>query len=150
MLKLKRVDALVKSCTSEALKDKVELHLYGHGPEEERLKQLAKDVPIYFHDFVSVEQVRDLMRAHDVYVFSSNASDGWGAVVSEALEEGMQVFGTVEAGASGTVLPPTHLFKAGDVKRLTELLTAELPKVSIGEWTAECAADVLQGIMNET
>ena len=150
MLKLKRVDTLLKACASEALKDKVELHLYGHGPEEERLKQLAKGAPIHFHDFVPVEQVRDLMRAHDVYVFSSNASDGWGAVVSEALEEGMQVFGTVEAGASGTVLPPTHLFKAGDVKRLTELLLAELPKVSIGEWTAECAADVLQGIMNET
>lgn len=143
MLKLKCVDMLVKACTSEALKDKVELYLYGHGPEEETLKALAKDVPIYFHDFVPVEQVRDLMRAHDVYVFSSNASDGWGAVVSEALEEGMQVFGTVEAGASGTVLPPTHLFKAGDVKRLMELLMAALPKVSIGEWTAENGAKYL-------
>jgi glycosyltransferase involved in cell wall biosynthesis len=151
MLKLKRVDTLVKACASEALKDKVELHLYGHGPEEEALKRLVPEGNnVFFHDFVPVAQVRDLMRAHDVYVFSSNASDGWGAVVSEALEEGMQVFGTVEAGASGTVLPPTHLFKAGDVKRLTELLMAELPKVAIGEWTAECAADVLQGIMNET
>ena len=145
MLKLKRVDTLVKACASEALKDKVELHLYGHGPEEEALKALAKGAPIYFHDFVPVEQVRDLMRAHDVYVFSSNASDGWGAVVSEALEEGMQVFGTVEAGASATVLPSTHLFKAGDVKRLTELLTAELPKVAIGEWTAEKGAEYFIG-----
>ena len=143
MLDWKRVDTLVRACASEALKDKVELHLYGHGPEEAKLKTLAKGAPIHFHDFVPVEQVRDLMCAHDVYVLPSDGGEGWGAVVSEALEEGMQVFGTVEAGASGTVLPPTHLFKAGDVKRLTELLTAELPKVAIGEWTAEKGAAAL-------
>lgn len=144
MLDWKRVDTLVKACTSEALKDKVELHLYGHGPEEETLKRLAEaGNNLFFHDFVPVEQVRDLMRAHDVYVLPSDGGEGWGAVVSEALEEGMQVFGTVEAGASGTVLPPTHLFKAGDVKRLTELLKSELPKVSIGEWTAEDGAKYL-------
>ena len=144
MLKLKRVDTLVKACISDALKDKVELHLYGHGPEEEKLKQLAnKGRNVFFHDFVPVAQVRDLMRAHDVYVFSSNAGDGWGAVVSEALEEGMKVLGTTGAGASATILPPSCLFKAGDVNRLIQLLSLEVEQISIGEWTAGCAAMVL-------
>lgn len=151
MLKLKRVDALVKACASEALKEKVELHLYGHGPEEETLKRLAEaGNNVFFHDFVPVEQVRDLMRAHDVYVFSSNAGDGWGAVVSEALEEGMKVLGTVEAGSSATILPPTHLFKAGNVKRLIELLSQEIEQVSIGEWTAKKSANYFKkGFSNE-
>ena len=141
MLKLKRVDTLVKACLAKDLRERVELHLYGHGPEEQRLRDLANDAPhIHFHDFVPVEQVRDLMRSHDIYIFPSNASDGWGAVVSEALEEGMQVFGTIEAGASATILPPTHLFNAGDVTRLCELLKTQLQKVAIGEWTAEKGA----------
>ena len=143
-LKLKRVDTLVKACVSDALKSKVELHLYGHGPEEENLKRLAtKGENVFFHDFVSVAQVRDLMRAHDVYVFSSNAGDGWGAVVSEALEERMKVLGTTGAGSSATMLPPTHLFKAGDVNRLVKLLSNEIEEIPIGEWTAKRCAEWL-------
>ena len=143
MLDWKRVDTLVRACASEALKDKVELHLYGHGPEEERLKQLAKGAPIYFHDYVPVEQVRGLMRAHDVYVLPSDGGEGWGAVVSEALEERMKVLGTTGAGSSATILPPTHLFKAGDVKRLVKLLSQAVEQIPIGEWTAKCGAEWL-------
>lgn len=148
MLNWKRVATLVKACVSEALKDKVELHLYGHGPEEERLKRLAnRGNNVFFHDFVPVAKVRDLMRAHDVYVLPSDGGEGWGAVVSEALEEGMKALGTTDAGSSATILPPTHLFKAGDVNRLIELLSKEIEQVSIGEWTAENAANTLGGII---
>lgn len=147
MLDWKRVDTLVKACVADALKDRVELHLYGHGPEEEKLKRLATaGNNVFFHDFVPVAQVRDLMRAHDVYVLPSDGGEGWGAVINEALEEGMKVLGTTGAGSSATILPPTHLFKAGDVKRLTELLMAELPKVAIGEWTVENAVKRLDEI----
>ena len=139
MLNWKRVDTLVKACVSDALKDKVELHLYGHGPEEEKLKRLAnRGNNVFFHDFVPVAQVRDLMRAHDVYVLPSDGGEGWGAVVSEALEEGMKVLGTIEAGASATILPPSHLFKSGDVNRLKQLLSVPLPRINgYEEWLSE-------------
>ena len=144
MLNWKRVDTLVRACISDVLKDKVELHLYGHGPEEEKLKRFATEgANVFFHDFVPVAKVRDLMRANDVYVLPSDGGEGWGAVVSEALEEGMKVLGTTEAGASATILPPTHLFKAGDVKRLTNLLSQEIESISIGEWTAKRGAERL-------
>lgn len=144
MLDWKRGDTLVKACVSDTLKDKVELHLYGHGPEEERLKRLAAEGNnVFFHDFVPVAQVRDLMRTHDVYVLPSDGGEGWGAVVSEALEEGMKVLGTTGAGSSATILPPTHLFKAGDVNRLIELLSKEIEQIPIGEWTAKRGAEWL-------
>lgn len=144
MLDCKRVDTLVKACVSDALKEKVELHLYGHGPEEENLKRLAKvGNNVFFHGFVPVAQVRELMRAHDVYVLPSDGGEGWGAVVSEALEEGMKVLGTTGAGSSATILPPTHLFKAGDVNRLIELLSKEIEEIPIGEWTAKRGAEWL-------
>ncbi len=81
---------------------------------------------------IGIHAVRDLMRAHDIYVLPSDGGEGWGAVVSEALTEGMKVLGTVDAGSSATILPPTHLFKAGDVKRLKVLLQSEIPLVNIG------------------
>jgi glycosyltransferase involved in cell wall biosynthesis len=83
------------------------------------------------------------MREHDVYVLSSNGYEGWGAVVSEALEEGMAVIGTHEAGSSATILPESNLFHAGDWRRLKELLERDVERVGIGEWTAKSAAGVL-------
>lgn len=69
----------------------------------------------------------------------SNAYEGWGAVVSEALEEGMGVIATAESGAGATILPSTHLFPCGDITSLPTLLHKEFPLVSIGDWTAKKA-----------
>lgn len=148
MLKLKRVDTLI-----EAVKDlsNVTLDLYGRGPEEENLKRLAEGCEaIQFHDFVPVEQVRDLMRAHDVYVLPSDGGEGWGAVVNEALEEGMTVVGTAEAGAPATILPPERLYPAGDALALRQILDTPLPELGqIGLWTAGNAADALITLAEE-
>ena len=45
-----------------------------------------------------------------------------GAVVSEALEEGMIVLGSRESGAAATILPPELQFSCRDVKGLAKLL----------------------------
>lgn len=152
MLDLKRVGDLVRACRANPdLKRKgISLDLYGRGPEEARLRKLAAGAEtIRFHDFVPVERVREVMRAHDVYVLPSNAYEGWGAVVSEALEEGMRVLATVDSGAGATLLPPSHLFKAGEVKRLSMLLCNDIAPVSIGPWTAKNAAEALLKLVEE-
>lgn len=96
---------------------------------------------------VPLAKVRAAMRSHDVYVLASNAEEGWGAVLNEALEEGMRVIGTFEAGASAAILPRERLYHAGDVKVLARLLEleyrGELPPCSIGDWTAKKAAQRL-------
>ena len=127
----------------------IPLDIYGSGPEEARLKEMAAqygDV-IKFHPPVPIDEVRKLMREHDVYVLASNGYEGWGAVVSEALEEGMLTLGTYEAGSSATMLPESHLFRAGDWRALAELLrkaaNGELKPTGIGEWSAEKAAEWL-------
>lgn len=146
MLDLKRVGVLARACRPrpDLKRAEVYLDLYGHGPEEARLRRLAAGAGnIRFHGFVPVERVREVMRAHDVYVLPSNGYEGWGAVVSEALEEGMRVLATVESGAGATLLPPSHLFEAGDVRRLSALLREAIAPVPIGPWTAEGAAEAL-------
>lgn len=149
LLHLKRVDTIVRAVGEHVnLKrvddslPKITLDIYGIGPEEDNLKKLAAkygDV-IKFYPPVPIAEVRKLMREHDVYVLSSNGYEGWGAVVSEALEEGMLVIGTYEAGSSATILPESNLFHAGDWRGLVDLLEKDVEKVGIGEWTAKVAA----------
>lgn len=145
LLKVKRVDTIIKAVGECSKSKKISLDVYGVGPEEARLKKLAAkygDV-IKFYPPVPINEVRKLMREHDVYVLSSNGYEGWGAVVSEALEEGMAVVGTYEAGSSGTILPEGNLFHAGDWRRLKTLLEGNVEKVAIGQWTAKEAGQVL-------
>ena len=165
LLNWKRVDTIVRAVGEHVnLKrvdnslPKITLDIYGTGPEENRLKKMAAkygDV-IKFYPPVPIDEVRRLMREHDVYVLSSNAYEGWGAVVSEALEEGMNVIGTYEAGSSATILSDENLFHAGDYKRLQALLIScynldcsPLKSQSIGQWNAANGAIALCEFVSE-
>ncbi len=153
MLDLKRADVLLRAVSphQDLKRADVSLHLYGDGAMKKKLMRLARGASnIEFHDFVPIDKVRQLMREHDVYVLSSNGYEGWGAVVSEALEEGMKVLGTVEAGSTATILPQTNLFHCTDVNRLWELLQSEIAEVKIGEWTADAAAEALLKMVKES
>ena len=141
------MDTIVHAVGELATRLNITLDIYGTGPEETKLKKVAAKYgdAIRFYPPVPIGEVRKLMRGHDVYVLASNGYEGWGAVVSEALEEGMRVLGTYESGASATILPKERLFHAGDWRALLRLLEresrGELPPCSIGEWTAAKAAE---------
>ena len=126
------------------------LHLYGHGPTEKSLRLLAtKNHNINFYDFVPITHTRKLMRIHDTYILASDAYEGWGAVVSEALEERMRVFATLESGAGSTILPKEKLFRSGDVSALKALLQEPSTGGKIGPWTADEAARTLVARIKE-
>lgn len=152
MLDWKRVDTIVRAVRPLAT-DRFALTLVGDGPEKERLVCLAKGASnIVFRPPVKIEGVRSIMREHDVYILSSNAQEGWGAALNEALEEGMTCLGTYEAGSSAALLPSANLFHAGDWRSLSQLLAglqteAQRPqttnvKLSCG-YTPSGAADKL-------
>jgi glycosyltransferase involved in cell wall biosynthesis len=153
LLKLKRVDTIIRAVGELSNSNsnlQLTLDIYGEGPEELRLKKIAAQYgdAIRFHPFVAMEAVRGLMRSHDVYVLSSNEYEGWGAVVSEALEEGMTVLCSREAGAGATILPTECLFDCGDADGLREKLLQPLPKIGIGQWSAKNAALQLKEFAN--
>lgn len=156
LLRLKRVDTLFKAIYAAQARSPITLTIVGMGPELSQLKdldvKLSKEYGveslITCHPAVPVAQIRAFMRTHGVYVLPSNAYEGWGAVVSEALEEGMEVFGTYEAGSSATILPRENLFPAGDWKVLRDKLVgyAQTRKHhchGIGKWNARYAAEKL-------
>lgn len=155
MLDWKRVDTLVRamavvkqSQTTVGEGVCASLTLVGDGPQKNAIRELTRQLglekQIAFLSSQPIDSIRELMRLHDLYVLPSDSNEGWGAAVNEALEEGMRVVGTWEAGASATLLPPERLFRAGDYRALAELIQREqagtLPDCGIGEWTAKAAA----------
>ena len=148
MIGWKCVDTIVRAVRSLHDRHKdvfVDLTLVGNGDKRSQIERLVNnDCRIKVIDSVPIERVRDLMRTHDVYVLSSNAEEGWGAALNEALEEGMLALGTYEAGASAAMLPGSHLFHAGDWCALSGLLlkaaNGEIGPTGIGDWTAKAAA----------
>lgn len=147
MLDLKNVDGIIRAVGGDS---RFVLDVYGSGPVEAKLRKLAsKYNNVNFGEMVPINEVRDLMRGHDIYVLASNEFDGWGAVVNEALEEGMKVVGTYEAGASATMLPESNLFHSGDWKMLRKILLHPIKDVGIESWTARCAAAKLASYIEE-
>lgn len=145
MLDWKRIIDIVRAvkiCVDAGLR--ISLDMYGRGPEAQKLKAAIEFLGLSscatVNAPVSIEDVRKLMHTHDIYVLSSDANEGWGAVLCEALEEGMRVIGTYEAGSSATILPETNLYHAGDCKGLAKLIRGDIPFVGIGKWTAKGAA----------
>ena len=148
MLRYKRVDTIVRAVSR--LRG-AQLTLVGQGEKREDLISLAKGMPVSFLDPVPISHVRTLMRENDVYVLSSDENEGWGAVLNEAMEEGMLCIGTFEAGASAAMLPETHKYHAGDWRSLASLLMqvleGHLKPVGIGEWTVERAMGKIMQIV---
>lgn len=159
MVDWKRVDTIVRAVRYLQRKSvgDVTATIVGNGPERLRLENFAKGGPVRFMDSVPISEVRAIMRKHDVYVLPSDGGEGWGAAVNEALEEGMYVLGTYEAGSSATMLDERDLFHAGDWNRLQVLLErcldekrrGTLKGQGIGEWSAEKAADRLMTLIND-
>ena len=162
LLAWKRVDTLFKAASACLEKFPLVLTVVGDGPERARLERLGRRLfarhpsALDFRHSVPIDDVRALMRSHDVYVLPSNGYEGWGAVVSEAMEEGMDVLGTLEAGSSATMLPRERLFRAGDGRRLAELLArcrgrrmAGETVPGIGAWSAASAARSLLEAVKE-
>ena len=162
----KRVDTIVRAvvecaklnCADDS-SPRILLDIYGTGLEETRLKKMASgyEHAIKFHSPVPIADVRKLMRDHDVYVLASNGCEGWGAAVSEALEEDMKVFGTRESGSSATILPDETLFSSGDWRGLKRMLLqfaegravgGKMKKQGIGAWSARNAALALKEWMD--
>ena len=164
MLGLKRVETIIRAVGKLKVSkfQGFKVTLVGDGPEKENLVKLAQCLfpdnvaisqssnlksnsqTITFLPSQPMEKVRELMREHDLFVFPSNGLEGWGAVVSEALEEGMRVLASYECGAGAALLPRERLFHSEDWKTLAQLIEkdmrGELPLCSIGEWTAKAAA----------
>ena len=79
------------------------LDIVGDGPLSDKLLGMVKELDLA--DVVNLtggkapEEVLSYMRGADIFLFTSNYLEGWGAVVNEAMQSGCAVVASGEAGA---------------------------------------------------
>lgn len=76
----------------------------GGGEDEPLLKQMVREKGlgdfVRFTGFMKPEQVREYMEEADIFLFTSDHREGWGAVLNEAMNSGCAVVANEAAGAS--------------------------------------------------
>lgn len=163
LLRWKSVDTLFKAVYAANKITPMTLTIVGGGPERGRLNRLNAKLArwygvgsrVTFYPSVPINAIRSFMRAHEVYVLPSSAYEGWGAVVNEALEEEMEVFGSYEAGSSATMLPKENLFHSGNWRELCNRLVryaqmGERHCHGIGSWCVDEAVDYLLNVVSHS
>lgn len=80
------------------------LTMVGGGEMEEALKALVEqnglEDEVRFTGFLKPVEVRNLMEQADVFLFTSNYREGWGAVLNEAMNSGCAVVANCAVGAA--------------------------------------------------
>ena len=80
------------------------LNIIGNGPLEEQLQELIKEKKltdrVKLLGAVSPEQVREYMEQSEIFLFTSDRHEGWGAVLNESMNSGCAV---VASSAIGSV-----------------------------------------------
>lgn len=79
------------------------LTMIGTGPEEARLKQLIRkwnlSACVNLPGAMPTEKVREYMEEANIYLFTSNFYEGWGAVLNEAMNSGCAVVAAHSIGS---------------------------------------------------
>lgn len=72
-----------------------ELNVIGTGKLENRLKRKVKSKNlndcVFFHGSMKPEEVRTYMETSDIFLFTSDRNEGWGAVLNESMNSGCAV-----------------------------------------------------------
>ena len=80
------------------------IDMIGKGPVFDQMQKLAKDLSvddvINFLGFVPNEQVLEEMKRHDIFLFTSDKNEGWGAVANEAMGCGCALVASDAIGSS--------------------------------------------------
>lgn len=136
------------------------LTMVGGGEMEETLKAMAEQNGIQdmvrFTGYLKPDEVRKQMEQTDVYLFTSDYKEGWGAVLNEAMNSGCAVVANCAVGAVPFLIKPdrngliypngrqdllyeklTRLFKEPECM---EALGREAYRTIAGEWNAAEAA----------
>lgn len=110
------------------------------GKLEADIKKYGLEDNVMLKGMVSTSEVRDEMNKADVFVFSSNFIEGWGAVMNEAMNAGCAVVAAHSIGSVPFLIKHREnglVYPFGDTKKLCQLID-ELSKdqkwrLSLGE-----------------
>lgn len=120
---IKGADVLVRSLPSLAERGiDIELHVAGRGPLEQSLRTLTDDLGvddrIVWHGYVDHDDLPELYREADVFVYPGVIEEPFGRVMLEALASRTPIVSSDIGSMDSIVGPAGTLFEAGDPERL--------------------------------
>ena len=90
---------------------------------EELSRELNVAEYITFHGNIPNSEIHQAMRDHDIFLFTADRQEGWGAVANEAMSEGCVLVGSDEIGAVPYLVKHKEtgmIFRSGDQDSLYE------------------------------
>ena len=111
---------------NDSLKEQIEVVIVGDGLEKENLVRKVHDLGleniVTFKPFLLQKEVLAFMESVDIFPFTSNRLEGWGAILPEAMDKCCAVIASEDAGSTLELVKDGengYTFKAGDVKTLS-------------------------------
>ena len=169
-LKLKHPELPVKMAALLKQKGyKFQLDMYGTGPEEEPTKQLilqldVEDV-VKMHGARPNAEILQAMREHEIFLFTSDRLEGWGAVANESMANGCVLVASNAIGSTHYLVKDGingFCFDSENVESLTNkvewLLTHPVERFNMqckarrtmtDIWTPKKAAAALLTLIND-
>lgn len=140
-----------------------EMRIIGVGPMEQALQKMIKKYGLndsaHMLGAMSPEKVREHMEASDIFLFTSDRGEGWGAVLNEAMNSGCAVVASRAIGSVGFLLKNNEngiVYRNGSQRQLNQAVMKLLQdqqlrerigrkayRTMIEEWNADVAAERL-------
>ena len=147
----------------------IQLNLIGEGPLkadlQERIKQEKLENCVSLLGSMSPEAVREHMEKSEMFLFTSDRNEGWGAVLNESMNSGCAVVASHAIGSVPFLIKDKEnglIYRSGDIDDLFNkvkwLLDNPKERVEISkkayktimdEWNAENAAKRFLGLAQE-
>lgn len=145
-----------------------EINMYGNGPLLEQYPQLVQQEGLMDHVYImgnrNNEEILAAMQQHNIFLFTSDQNEGWGAVANEAMSNGCALVGSDKIGAVPFLVKDKvngRIFKSKNVKSLygavkdlvvdralCEHLAREAYRNMRDIWSPENAAQSLLALIN--
>lgn len=132
-----------------------EMIMVGGGEQEslirEQIAVKGLDDVIHMAGFLTPEEVRKQMEQADIYLFTSDYKEGWGAVLNEAMNSGCAVIANVAAGATPYLIEHGKnglIYKNKDKKHLLYNVENLVTEADIREKMGRNAYDTIAGTWN--
>ena len=124
----------------------VTLDIYGTGSEFYNISNLINRLNLEDYVFlkgnIPNDDILNEIRYHDIFLFTSDQQEGWGAVVNEAMANACPVIGSDATGAIPFLIRNGEnglIFKSGDINDLTEKVEKLINNTSLREKMARNA-----------
>ena len=103
----------------------ITIDMYGYGAEFENTRTLCEklcvDDVVNFYGKMSNKEILEAMRNHDIFLFTSDRHEGWGAVVNEAMSNACAVVSSDAVGSTAFLIQEKKngmIFKSGSIESL--------------------------------